>query len=468
MKYTILSNYKNEELAQTIMSDLTAEGNECYFNLRDAKKPLSPSFWQTAGGDVVLMMLDEETVQNKKFWSICDGLTSKKNIYKVRMIKTAEVELTEWYQPRVDVIDGTQSIEAILFQIKNPGEPLPLSISHTVNVSAQQVTSQLTNATMQTQSQGNTGSRKVETQSNDSMPTVGNEENNNEEFFKNQRCQGVSFESLLNIPDQTSMTVKRALRYFHGEGVPQDYNRATQLLKKAIEENSDDAIAHYLLGAYYETLGKDAEAAKEYYAKAVDLDYNSAIIRCATVAISKDSDNSEARNMFLKVRAEGNIEGSYGLGLLCEAEGNYEDAFEYYSEAAELGDARAQNALGCLYDEGKGVSENRQSSWQWFELAAKQGLVEAMTNMGARLITQDGEAFNVGTQYLRQAAEAGNQLAIHLVSQIDMAIAKQERIERQKVEKQRTQQETDSFISGLFNVLGEGASYAKRRLWDEI
>ena len=468
MKYIILSTYKNSELAKIIISNLTESGNECWYNIRDAKYPLNPSKHEPGNGDVVLMMLDEKTVQNEKFWSICNCFASENNIYRVRMIKIADVEVPKRYRSQVDVIDGNQNIEAILFQIKNPGEPVSQSLVHATNVSVHDVASQLASVPTQGQSSIISKCDNYMTQPSASISHADNEETNNDDFFKNQRCQGVSFGDLLNIKKEPSMTVKRALRYFYGDGVPKDNGRAVQLLRKAIEENENDSVAYYLLGAYFETLGQDAKLAKDYYNKAVELDFNPAIIRCATVSMSKDADNSEARKMLLKVRSSGDIEGSYGLGMLCEIEENYEDAFEYYSEAAEMGDARAQNALGCLYDEGKGVETDQKNSWQWFELAAQQGLIEAKTNIGARLITQDGDSLKRGEQYLREAAGAGNQLAIYLVNQIDEEIAKQRKLERRQEEKRHRQEDTKKFIKGLFNVLGEGASYAKKRIWDEI
>ena len=41
----------------------------------------------------------------------------------------------------------------------------------------------------------------------------------------------------------------------------------------------------------------------------------------------------------------------------------------WYRRAADRGNADAQNILGCIYDEGKGVECNHQSSVEWHQKA---------------------------------------------------------------------------------------------------
>ena len=58
-------------------------------------------------------------------------------------------------------------------------------------------------------------------------------------------------------------------------------------------------------------------------------------------------------------------------------EKNYTKAFEYYTKAANQGNAQAQYNLGNLYKEGKGVVTNSQTTKYWYEKAAGQGHKEA-------------------------------------------------------------------------------------------
>ena len=45
--------------------------------------------------------------------------------------------------------------------------------------------------------------------------------------------------------------------------------------------------------------------------------------------------------------------------------------------AAEHGDAKAQNQLGLLYDEGRVVPKNQAEAVKWYRKAAEQGLASA-------------------------------------------------------------------------------------------
>ena len=50
--------------------------------------------------------------------------------------------------------------------------------------------------------------------------------------------------------------------------------------------------------------------------------------------------------------------------------------------AAEQGDAHAQNNLGSIYADGKGVAQDSAEAVKWFQLSADQGLVEAQFKLG--------------------------------------------------------------------------------------
>ena len=55
------------------------------------------------------------------------------------------------------------------------------------------------------------------------------------------------------------------------------------------------------------------------------------------------------------------------------SEGDYQSAFEYWSKAAELGDAQAHGKLAWLYDEGQGVEKDEGKQIHHFEEAAIGG-----------------------------------------------------------------------------------------------
>ncbi|MBW2117051.1 MAG: SEL1-like repeat protein, partial [Deltaproteobacteria bacterium] len=52
---------------------------------------------------------------------------------------------------------------------------------------------------------------------------------------------------------------------------------------------------------------------------------------------------------------------------------NYQEALKCFQKAAEKGYADAQNYVGLMYDEGKGVRRDERESLKWFQKAADQG-----------------------------------------------------------------------------------------------
>jgi TPR repeat protein len=82
-------------------------------------------------------------------------------------------------------------------------------------------------------------------------------------------------------------------------------------------------------------------------------------------------------------------------------------------KSAEAGDASAQNALGLLYYEGKGVPQNYGLAKEWFEKAAKQGRARAQVNLGTLYLHGDGapESVHMALFWFERAAEQRDALA---------------------------------------------------------
>ena len=53
--------------------------------------------------------------------------------------------------------------------------------------------------------------------------------------------------------------------------------------------------------------------------------------------------------------------------------GDFATAFQEWLPLAEQDDAKAQGAIGALYDNGMGVPENDAEAAKWFRKAAEQG-----------------------------------------------------------------------------------------------
>ncbi len=99
----------------------------------------------------------------------------------------------------------------------------------------------------------------------------------------------------------------------------------------------------------------------------------------------------------------------YGRGVTR----NYPEAFRHYQQAAELGDAHGQFAVGVFYYSGYAVNRDPAKAAEWFEKAAAKGHVMAWNNLGLMYQNGDGVSRDLAKakQLFESAAKAGNTLA---------------------------------------------------------
>jgi len=97
-------------------------------------------------------------------------------------------------------------------------------------------------------------------------------------------------------------------------------------------------------------------------------------------------------------------------GIEAYKNGNYARALALLHPLANQGTAKAQNYLGWLYEEGKGVTQDYQEAAKWYRLAAKQGYAAAQDNIGyfyhmGKGVVQD---YKEAVKWYRLAAEQGD------------------------------------------------------------
>lgn len=61
---------------------------------------------------------------------------------------------------------------------------------------------------------------------------------------------------------------------------------------------------------------------------------------------------------------------------------NYSETFKWCSKAANQGNARAKNALGMIYFEGQGITQDYKQAVKWYTLAAEQGDANSQFTLG--------------------------------------------------------------------------------------
>lgn len=140
-----------------------------------------------------------------------------------------------------------------------------------------------------------------------------------------------------------------------GRGMPQNHLIAYEFYRRGAEAGDGNAMFH--LAALYEA----GQGIPRSYPEA---------IRWYRLAVDKNIPQA-----------------AYRLGLIAEqglADGvrNYRDAFKWVHTAAEAGNlAEAQNHLGLMYAEGRGVAKDATEGARWFRRAAAQNSAAAMENL---------------------------------------------------------------------------------------
>ena len=76
------------------------------------------------------------------------------------------------------------------------------------------------------------------------------------------------------------------------------------------------------------------------------------------------------------------MSADFQKGLDAAERGDYATALREWEPLAKQGDADAQNNLGVMYEEGKGVSQDYETAVKWYTLAAEQGDADVQNNLG--------------------------------------------------------------------------------------
>jgi len=83
-----------------------------------------------------------------------------------------------------------------------------------------------------------------------------------------------------------------------------------------------------------------------------------------------------------KVPTEPTAEVLYGQAMNEFNRTNFDEALDLFKRSAEKGYAPAQNALGEMYKDGEGVTQNYNTALQWFRKAAEKGNADGEYNYG--------------------------------------------------------------------------------------
>ena len=84
------------------------------------------------------------------------------------------------------------------------------------------------------------------------------------------------------------------------------------------------------------------------------------------------------------------LAANFQAGREAYERGDYVAALKEWRPLAEQGNTSAQNNLGVMYAEGRGVPQDYAEAVRWYRLAAEQGDAGAQTNLGIMYDTGKG------------------------------------------------------------------------------
>ena len=129
-------------------------------------------------------------------------------------------------------------------------------------------------------------------------------------------------------------------------------------------------------------------------------------------------DFAQAIDQLRPLAARGDAQAGFLLGLALELApeplADREGAHDAYLGAANSGHAAAQNNLGAIYFDGRGVQPDYVEAARWYRAAAEQGNIEAQHNLALLYGKGLGVAQNdiLMAQWLTRAARAGSARAM--------------------------------------------------------
>lgn len=187
------------------------------------------------------------------------------------------------------------------------------------------------------------------------------------------------------------------LHYF-----PSNSGAAISALNKAAKLGNADAL--YELGKLYESgehVKPNMQTAKDFYARASELDHNDAQLRLGVVDIKQG--NAEKAVAIFRTRAEGGDHLSrYNYALLTElgegVEKNIEKAVELYCECAEKGIIAAQRRLFAIAASSVGTVEHDDA---FKAIAARSFEGELGHVMRGVIAIKERRASDAATEFLR-------------------------------------------------------------------
>ena len=444
-------------LGDMLCQEMEARGKGVLFNLRDAHTPDNLGFRYFDNAPIYIAVVNGNFASVKSFMALTTHKMTDKTVESYLFVNEDDFELPRQWDSAI-LIDANAGWEDDLMDAIAANAVNEVIDTHVASATGTQSSDPVQSST-NTEEVGD-GRLRADHRSSPHPTQSSGRTSNNYSQSSEEEVAGFSRHKNDNISDMllpdppSSMMVKRALKYYHGESVVKDLDRAYSLLKRAVDEDPEDVEALYYLGVFLERGElhyRNFYKAKDLYQSAVEKGFAPAMVRLACVILKEPipTPEQDALKIFQQARKAGDVRASYWIGYLSENKGEVEDAFEYYSEAAEEGYAPAQNALGCMYGEGLHVSQDYGKAREWFRMATEQNLPVAMGNLGDIMIRMDGMS-DEARQLIRRAGSLEDENGMQLCDKLDQY----EEMERQEAIRRRKAAERQEQIESLLNTVG--------------
>jgi TPR repeat protein len=180
--------------------------------------------------------------------------------------------------------------------------------------------------------------------------------------------------------------------YLRGsDGVRKDVIRSLELMKGAADQGHAEAMGG--VGYFYASgtaVPKDDTAALTWFRKGAEAGGAKAQLNLGKMlAEGKGTEKNEVEGRkWIKTAADqGQVDAAFAMGQILYfgdigQEVDYKAAYPYLLVAAEAGNPDAQNIIGVMLENAKGVDMDAALAEQWYRKAAKQGHNKAQSNLG--------------------------------------------------------------------------------------
>lgn len=91
----------------------------------------------------------------------------------------------------------------------------------------------------------------------------------------------------------------------------------------------------------------------------------------------KQDDMQQAAQWYSKAIEQGDTDALYGIASVRYAQGEFDEAFRYLTDASKKGNTRALHWLGFMYHKGYGVNKNLDAAADFYRQSAKHGYLVA-------------------------------------------------------------------------------------------